>query len=421
MKILVITSYYPPSRLGWGYMQLCEEVTDRLSARGHCMTVLTSTYQDGPAIERKYAVQRTLEIDPDWHAKQSAAWQFFANRRSREQRALAQFAEVVASLQPDIIFIWDAIGLPRALLLAAEKCASATAVYYFANYLPELPDEYIAYWQREPVHTLGKLKKGFLGHLALEQLRREGKPVPLQYPNVICVSHYLRQRFVSQGLVPDSAVVIHNGVDFSAFALPDVGLSSAQPDRLRCLIAGRVVPDKGVHTVIEALGILSQREATQGLASLTILGDGPADYLQHLRERVATLGIGNRVEFLAPVRREQMPEILSKYDALIVSSEYGEPIARSMQEGMAMGLLVIGTLTGGSGELLQHEHNGLVFTAADAQSLATQIARAGSMPELSAKLAQQGQADVRANFDIRLTVERIENYLLERCPRRQMP
>ncbi len=31
MRILVITSYYPPSRLGWGYMQLCEEVTDRLA------------------------------------------------------------------------------------------------------------------------------------------------------------------------------------------------------------------------------------------------------------------------------------------------------------------------------------------------------------------------------------------------------
>jgi 1,4-alpha-glucan branching enzyme len=178
------------------------------------------------------------------------------------------------------------------------------------------------------------------------------------------------------------------------------------------------VPDKGVHTVLEAFGILCQREAAQSLASLTILGDGPANYMQHLRERVAILGIGNRVEFLAPVRREQMPEVLSKYDVLIVSSEYAEPIARSMQEGMAMGLLVIGTVTGGSGELLQHEHNGLVFTAADAQSLAAQIARAGSLPGLRAKLAQQGQKDVRANFDIRLTVERIENYLLERSPRR---
>ena len=416
MKILVITSYYPPSRLGWGYMQLCEEVADRLAARGHLVTVLTSTYRDGSEIARSYAVHRVLDIDPDWNEKKSAAWQFFVERRSRERRAIARFKEVIESLQPDIIFIWDAIGLPRVLLLAAERYASATTVYYLSNFLPGLPDEYIAYWQREPAHFIGKLTKGFLGRLALEQLRREGKPVPLQYGHVICVSHYVRQHFVSQGLVPDSAVVIHNGIDLSAFALPRSGFSAVQSDRLSCLVAGRVVPDKGVHTVIDAFGLLGQREETRGQASLTILGDGPADYMQYLRQRVTTLGISNLVDFMAPAQREQMPEILSRHNVLIVPSEYGEPIARSMQEGMAMGLLVIGTTTGGSGELLQHERNGLVFPAADAQSLATQIARAGSTPGLGARLARQGQEDVRANFDIRLTVERIEDYLAGRCP-----
>jgi glycogen(starch) synthase len=338
-------------------------------------------------------------------------------RRARERRAIARFNEVIGSLQPDILFIWDAIGLPRALLLAAERCASATTVYYFANYLPELPDEYIAYWQREPARFIGKLAKGVLGRLALEQLRHEGKPVPLQYRHAICVSQYIRQRFVSQGLVPDSAVVIHNGVDLSAFTLPRAGFAAVQSDRLSCLVAGRVVPDKGVHTVIDAFGLLAQREETRGQASLTILGDGPADYMQYLRQRVITLGINNLVDFMAPVQRDQMSEVLSKHDILIVPSEYGEPIARSMQEGMAMGLLVIGTTTGGSGELLQHERNGLVFPATDAQSLATQIARASSTPGLGARLARQGQKDVRANFDIRLTVERIEDYLAERCPR----
>jgi 1,4-alpha-glucan branching enzyme len=211
-------------------------------------------------------------------------------------------------------------------------------------------------------------------------------------------------------------VVIHNGIDLSAFALSGSGLPAFQPNPLRCLVAGRVVPDKGVHTVIDAFGILGQQEETRGLASLTILGDGPAHYMDYLRQRVTTLGINNSVDFVAPVQRQQMPELLSRYNVLIVPSEYGEPIARSMQEGMAMGLLVIGTITGGSGELLQHEHNGLVFTAADARSLATQIARAGSTPGLGARLARQGQEDVRTNFDIRLTVERIENYLAERCP-----
>jgi len=31
VRILFITSYYPPSNRGWGYMQLCEEVADGLA------------------------------------------------------------------------------------------------------------------------------------------------------------------------------------------------------------------------------------------------------------------------------------------------------------------------------------------------------------------------------------------------------
>jgi glycosyltransferase involved in cell wall biosynthesis len=417
MKILVITSYYPPSRLGWGYMQLCEEVTDRLAARGHKMAVLTSTYRDGSETARSYPVYRVLSIDPDWNENKSAAWQFFVERRARERQAIAQFEEITASLQPDVIFIWDGIGLPRVLLLAAEKYRPATTVYYFANYLPELPDEYIAYWKQKPARFVGKLVRGFLGRLALEQLKHEGKPAPLQYQHSICVSHYVRQRFVSQGLIPESAVVIHNGIDFSAFAMSHTGFSAIQSDRLSCLVAGRVVPDKGVHTVVEAFGLINRQAKTSGQATLTILGDGPADYMQQLRQRVTALGIDNLVNFMVPVLREQMPEVLSKHDILIVSSEYGEPIARSMQEGMAMGLLVIGTTNGGSGELLEHERNGLVFPAADAQLLATQIARACNTPELGAKLARQGQEDVRTNFDIQLTVKRIEDYLTEQCSR----
>ncbi len=414
MRILVITSYYPPSRLGWGYMQLCEEVTDGLAARGHQLAVLTSTGRDGPEIERPYPIHRLLEIDPDWNAKQSAAWQFFIERRARERRALAHLERVSSSMKPDIIFIWDAIGLPRALLLAAERYASATTVYYFANFLPEVPDEYLAYWQREAGSIAGKLTKGVLGRVALAQLRREGKPVPLQYRHTICVSEYLRQRFVSKGLIPECSVVIHNGVDLAIFSSADPDDSALPSNQLRCLVAGRVVPDKGIHTVIDAFGLLGQRDETRGRVSLTILGDGLADYMNFLHQRVAALGIEALVHFVAPVPRAQMPEILARHDALILPSEYGEPIARSMQEAMAMGLLVIGTLTGGSGELLRDEQNGLVFAPGDAQALATQVERAATPSGLRARLAGQGQQDVRAQFDIGITVAKIDNYLMGR-------
>jgi len=209
-------------------------------------------------------------------------------------------------------------------------------------------------------------------------------------------------------------VVIHNGVDLSIFSSTRADVSAPPSNQLRCLVAGRVVPDKGVHTVVDAFGLLGQRDETRGRVSLTILGDGLADYMKFLRQRVAALGIEALVHFVAPVPRAQMPEILARHDALILPSEYGEPIARSMQEAMAMGLLVIGTLTGGSGELLRHEQNGLVFPPADVQALAAQIARAATTPGLRARLAEQGQQDVRAQFDIRMTVDKIDDYLMGR-------
>ncbi len=79
-----------------------------------------------------------------------------------------------------------------------------------------------------------------------------------------------------------------------------------------------------------------------------------------------------------------------------------------------MGLLVIGTTTGGSGELLRDHHNGLVFQPADARSLAAQLALAITAPELRARLARQGRQDVQAHFDIQMMVKKIEHYLIER-------
>ena len=70
-----------------------------------------------------------------------------------------------------------------------------------------------------------------------------------------------------------------------------------------------------------------------------------------------------------------------------------------------MGLLVIGTLTGGSGELLRDELNGLVFPPADVQALAAQVARAITTPDLRARLA--GQLDHVDDIDFaQLTCQR---------------
>ena len=95
----------------------------------------------------------------------------------------------------------------------------------------------------------------------------------------------------------------------------------------------------------------------------------------------------------------------------LLTSEYDEPLARSIQEAMAMGLLVIGTTTGGSGELLVHEKTGLVFEPGDSQSLANQILRAIQSPLEMRQIKNAGQQAVIDNFDINHTINQIDQYL----------
>lgn len=388
-------------------MQLCEEVVNGLAAKGHEITVLTSTQRDGPEIVRPYPVYRLLTIDPDWHSGKSAVWQFFVGRSHREEQAIMHLRNLAAHYEPQIIFFWHTMGLPRVLLQTAERHLQCATVYYLADYVLELQDEYLAYWQVRPVHALAKALKALLAKLALYQLRREGKPLQLHYPHVICVSEYVRQRLVSQQLIASDAAVIHNGVDLSIFNPQIIGSPATDRSGLSCLIAGRVTPEKGIHTAIEALALLG----SQSDISLTILGDGPTDYAASLRRMVVAHHLQDAVKFEPPIPRSKMPEKLSAYNVLLLPSEYAEPIARSMQEAMAMGLLVIGTTTGGSGELLRHEETGLVFEAANARSLAQQLQRVLENPGLAIQLAQAGQARVRHAFTIDLTINRIEEYL----------
>lgn len=410
MRILFITNYYPPSRYGWGYMQLCEEVADGLAARGHEIAVLTSTQRDDSEIDHPYPVHRLLTIEPDWHSPRPAAWQFFVGRRSRERQAVAHLQRLVADFRPQVIFVWHAIGLPRVLLQAAEQTPGVVTVYYLAGYLPELSDEYIAYWQADPVRWSARLFKRPLARLALAMLRREGKPIRLQYEHVICVSDYVRRRLVGQSLIPANAVVIHNGIDVGLF-------SSKRPPRLfsgnlKLLCAGRLEPDKGVHDVIAALALLDPDRRAR-VAALDIVGEGQPGYVAHLQSLVEANRLADKVCFRPPVPRDQMPAVLDAYDVLVQPSVL-EALSRMMQEAMAMGLLVIGTTTGGSGELLEHERTGLVFDAGDPQSLARQLERAIGDPALAARLAAAGRARVRESFSIEQTIGKIEAYLSER-------
>jgi glycosyltransferase involved in cell wall biosynthesis len=147
--------------------------------------------------------------------------------------------------------------------------------------------------------------------------------------------------------------------------------------------------------------------------NLTLVGSGHPDYEAFLRDLVERERLHNYVTFHKPVSKDKMPAILQQFDVLIFPSIYEEPLARITQEAMASGLVVVGTTTGGTKEILRDGETGLTFAPEDAEGLAEQVVRLITDPDLCCRLAQAGRQTVLENFTLDRMVQEIEAYLLD--------
>jgi glycosyltransferase involved in cell wall biosynthesis len=107
-----------------------------------------------------------------------------------------------------------------------------------------------------------------------------------------------------------------------------------------------------------------------------------------------------------------MPALLQQFDILIFPSIYEEPLARMTQEAMVSGLVVIGTTTGGTKEILMDGETGFTFAPEDADGLAKQVTRLILDPDLCYRVAEAGRQTVLENFTLDKMVQEIEVYLM---------
>ena len=163
--------------------------------------------------------------------------------------------------------------------------------------------------------------------------------------------------------LPTDAVIIPNPYDDEIFRRFE------GTDRARDLVyVGRLVSDKGVDLLIDALSIL--REAGTG-TRLTVVGDG-ADRSK-LKKQVADLGLQSSVEFVGSVNSLQLAEILNHHRILVVPSRWPEPFGIVGLEGIACGCAVVGSYQGGLPEAIGP--CGVTFPNNDARALARALAR----------------------------------------------
>lgn len=407
MRLLIISNFFPPARPG-GYTQWCQEVTDALRLRGHTIRVLTSNYGSEIGSKRDSYVYRLLHLEGDLYYYNPA--KFFTARSKNRSANSRHVHEAINEFDPDLIFVWGMWALSRDVPRIAEAMNPSRVVYYLSDYWPAEQDWHLAYWNRPAKRNAMKIPKRFMALLARAIIDSE-KTLQLQFENVICVSQAVRRILCQDGVPVESAKIVYGGTDIDRF---NIGRFIEDPSApLRLLYAGQLVAHKGVHTAIEAMDSIVGGNGTDDRIALSIVGEGPPEYSNQLREMVRKKNLQNHVTFLGPALKDDMPAVLGRHHVLVFPSTYEEPLARMTQEAMASGLVVIGTTTGGSREILKDGYNALTFEPDDAEGLARQIERLSMDPDLRRRLAQAGRSTVHGQFTLDRMVDEVEEYLLE--------
>ena len=168
----------------------------------------------------------------------------------------------------------------------------------------------------------------------------------------MAVSAYLA-RAVEQTyrMTPGRVQVSLNGVDTDEFAV------AARPDRTPVVgFLGRIAVEKGADVLLDAAALLADRGQQ---FSLRIVGDtnwgeyNSNPYVEGVERRVAALRKrGVLVETPGHVGRADLPAALGASDIHVLPSRWDEPCALALLEGMASGMPVVASATGGSPEIV---------------------------------------------------------------------
>ncbi len=404
MRILVVSNYIPPFELG-GWGQLTHDVSLRLQERGHAVHILTSNYRRDELAAPEPEISRALHLESLDHVHYHLRYSLTQRRHEADnQRVMSQ---TIADFSPDIIYVNGMWNLSCSVVKMAERLCPGRVVYYMASYWPAELDAHTAFWQNVPAKPWARWPKRIAGAVAQRFLLSTMPRNQLDFHLVLCVSAFLQDEIVSRAGIPrERTRVVHNGIDLTHFPMRHLE-ETALPMRL--LYAGRLSPDKGVHTIIEGLAHLKQRQP-DAQALLSIVGEGTPAYEAHLRHLAQTSGLETWVAFCQRVPREQMPVVLAEHDVLLFPSAWAEPLARMVQEAMACGLVVIGTPTGGTPEILQDGENGLVFEAENALMLAEKIGSVLNNAAWRIKLAQAARRTVAARFTLERMIDELELY-----------
>lgn len=343
MRVAVVAETFHP--VVNGVSNSVARVLEHLDRCGHQAMVIAP--EPGPASFRGVPVVRVPSFRPPMY------------RSVHIGRPRTQLGSVLADFGADLVHL----ASPALLGYAGARAAAELAVPAVAVFQTDLAS-YLASYHLQPIRS-------YVWH----HLRRLHGLCALTLAPSTATVWMLRR----QGIVPVARW--GRGVDVDAFN----PAHRSQP--LRRVLApggeaivgyvGRLAPEKRVHLLRPVSRLPGVR--------LVVVGDGPSRAALQRRLPEAT--------FLGFRRGRELSELYASLD-VFVHPGAEETFCQAVQEALASGVPVIAPAAGGPLDLVRHGENGWLWSGADPDLLADQVASLLADPALRAAMRLRARASV---------------------------
>lgn len=271
----------------------------------------------------------------------------------------------------------------------------------------------------EIMKTYPHLKK-FPGNLLISTRvwkQKEGELVRKSDRTIVVTKEAKTDLKKRLGIQDEKIVVVPNTVKSSFYKDFDLEptILERYKDKFIILYLGDTGLRRGLLSVIEALGVLSNNDALMNKVKLVIVGKNSTDEV--LKSRVRELGLQQIVDFEGWQDERLFPSYL-KVAAIGISplhrnQHHDTTYANKLFQYMSFGLAVLVSDALAQKNLVEEVESGLVHKEKDAIDISEKIITLYQNPELSSKLGMNGKEFIEEKFYWEKVSDNLKDLYLE--------
>lgn len=396
LRICLLSQEYPPGAVG-GIGRWIHELACGLSAKGHEVTVITTSINDFPTVDLQDGVwvhRVPISHHPNRHTPDLGDFPSTSKDLCYSFFDEVIRAHAVRNFDLASFPVWDVIGLALLVSRRLPTCVSLHTTYQLA--LPSKPEWFNdSKYMSEHVSKMIKAERFVLQHA--DAILGNSKAIIADIQNQYGIE------------LPQSKYeIIYHGITPLSF----FRVEPKSDSKINVLFVGRAERRKGIDLLLECIPSLCSRHENVHFhlaGDIDVRFDGERSIAQEFLRYHSESPWLPRVHVHGLVSDEALEKLYAEANIFVAPSRY-ESFGLIFLEAMRYGVPSIGTAIGGINEIIEHDFNGLLIPVDDVESLKNALNRLINSPGLRNSLGRSARETIASKFSSSAMLDSLENF-----------